>query len=97
MASCWLLLRNNLIFVVAVPGILLISLVVTVLLFEEVPGWRFFRSVYYLPTILSAAVVGTLMRVMFQAQGAANEFSAGSGWSGSSMTGWARCRPPSWC
>jgi ABC-type sugar transport system permease subunit len=68
----WLLLRNNLIFVISVPGILLISLVVTVLLFEEVPGWRFFRSVYYLPTILSAAVVGTLMQVMFQPQGAAN-------------------------
>lgn len=70
----WLLLRNNFIFVFAVPGILLISLVVTVLVFEEVPGWRFFRSVYYLPTILSAAVVGTLMRVMFQSQGAANQF-----------------------
>ncbi len=69
----WLLLRNNLIFVFAVPGILLLSLVVTVLLFEEVPGWRFFRSVYYLPTILSAAVVGTLMRIMFSAQGAAND------------------------
>jgi ABC-type sugar transport system permease subunit len=69
----WLLMRNNLIFVAAVPGILLISLIVTVLLFEEVPGWRFFRSVYYLPTILSAAVVGTLMRVIFQAQGAAND------------------------
>lgn len=68
----WLLLRNNLIFVLSVPGILLVSLVVTVLLFEQAPGWRFFRSVYYLPTILSAAVVGTLMRIMFSAQGAAN-------------------------
>src|SRR5215207_9491584 len=69
----WLLLRNNLIFVFAVPGILLVSLVVTVLLFEEAPGWRLFRSVYYLPTILSAAVVGTLMRIIFSAQGAAND------------------------
>ena len=69
----WLLLRNNLIFVFSVPGILLISIVVTMLLFEEVPGWRFFRSVYYLPTILSAAVVGTLMQVMFQPQGAVND------------------------
>jgi multiple sugar transport system permease protein len=69
----WLLMRNNLIFVFSVPGILLISLVVTILIFEEVPGWRFFRSVYYLPTILSAAVVGTLMQVIFQPQGAANE------------------------
>jgi multiple sugar transport system permease protein len=68
-----LLLRNNLIFVLSVPGILLISLVVSVLLFEHVPGWRFFRSVYYLPTILSAAVVGTLMRVMFSSQGAVND------------------------
>jgi multiple sugar transport system permease protein len=75
----WLLLRNNLIFVFAVPGILLVSLVVTVLLFEEVPGWRFFRSVYYLPTILSAAVVGTLMRIIFSAQGAANDVLGRSG------------------
>jgi ABC-type sugar transport system permease subunit len=75
----WLLLRNNFIFVLAVPGILLISLIVTVLLFEEVAGWRFFRSVFYLPTILSAAVVGTLMRVMFQAQGAANELLGRAG------------------
>jgi multiple sugar transport system permease protein len=68
----WLLLRNNLIFVVSVPGILLLSLVVTVLLHEQVAGWRFFRSVYYLPTILSAAVVGTLMRIMFNSQGVTN-------------------------
>ena len=72
----WLLLRNNLIFVVSVPGILLLSLVVTVLLYEQVVGWKFFRSVYYLPTILSAAVVGTLMRVMFNSQGAANRMLA---------------------
>lgn len=68
----WLLLRNNLIFVVSVPGILLLSLVVTVLLHEQVAGWKFFRSVYYLPTILSAAVVGTLMRIMFNSQGVTN-------------------------
>lgn len=68
----WLLMRNNLIFVVSVPGILLISLVVSVLLHEQVPGWKFFRSVYYLPTILSAAVVGTLMRIMFNVHGVTN-------------------------
>jgi len=68
----WLLMRNNLIFVLSVPGILIISLVVTMLLYEQVPGWKFFRSVYYLPTILSAAVVGTLMRIMFSSQGAIN-------------------------
>lgn len=69
----WLLLRNNFIFLLSIPGILLISLVVSVLLFEEVPGWRFFRSVYYLPTILSAVVVGMLMQTLFSPEGAVNE------------------------
>lgn len=78
----WLLMRNNLIFVASVPGILLISLVVTVLLHEQVAGWKFFRSVYYLPTILSAAVVGTLMRIMFNANGVTNRALAGLGLGG---------------
>jgi multiple sugar transport system permease protein len=75
----WLLIRNNLIFLISIPGILLISLSVSVLLFEEVPGWRFFRSVYYLPTILSAVVVGFLMQILFTAQGAVNEILASVG------------------
>lgn len=69
-----LMLRNNLIFLLAVPGILLICLVVSVLLFEEVPGWRVFRSVYYFPTILSAVVIGFLMKSMFSSKGLVNSF-----------------------
>jgi ABC-type sugar transport system permease subunit len=71
-ADFWTPLRNNAIFLLAVPGILGLSLIVAVLLFEQVPGWRFFRSVYYLPTILSAAVVGMLMRAMFNSRGVVN-------------------------
>jgi multiple sugar transport system permease protein len=67
-----LMLRNNLIFLLSVPGILLISLVVSVLLHEEVPGWRFFRSVYYVPTILSAVVIGFLVKTMFSGKGVVN-------------------------
>jgi ABC-type sugar transport system permease subunit len=68
----WLLLRNNLIFLASIPGILIVSLVVSVLLFEQVPGWKFFRSVYYLPTVLSAVVVGLLMRTLFASDGGVN-------------------------
>jgi multiple sugar transport system permease protein len=77
-----LLLRNNLIMLLAVPGILLFSLVVSLLLFEEVPGWRFFRSVYYLPTILSAVVVGFLMKTMFANEGVVNAILRGLGLGG---------------
>src|SRR5215213_3551635 len=48
----WTPLKTNFIFFTSIPGILLISLVVSVLLFDETPGWKFFRSVYYIPTIL---------------------------------------------
>lgn len=70
----WLLLRNNLIFLLSIPGILFISLVVSMLLYERVPGWSFFRSVYYIPTILSAVIVGFLMKTLFSSEGAVNEF-----------------------
>ncbi len=89
----WTPLRNNGIFLLAIPGILVLSLVVAVLLFERVPGWRFFRSVYYLPTILSAAVVGMLMRAMFNARGVVNNLlenvgleSLSQNWLGSVQT-----------
>ncbi|MDI4650192.1 carbohydrate ABC transporter permease [Cohnella hashimotonis] len=69
----WTLLRNNAIFLLSIPGILLLSLVVSVLLFEEVRGWRFFRSLYYIPTILSSVVVGMLMKMMFAQSGVVNQ------------------------
>ncbi|MBW7455232.1 carbohydrate ABC transporter permease [Paenibacillus sepulcri] len=70
----WTLIRNNIIFLLSIPGILLLSLIVSVLLFEEVPGWRFFRSLYYIPTILSSVVVGLLMKTMFAQSGVVNQF-----------------------
>jgi len=69
----WTLLRNNAVFLLSIPGILLLSLVVSVLLFEEVRGWRFFRSLYYIPTILSSVVVGMLMKMMFSQSGVVNQ------------------------
>ncbi|WP_240420690.1 carbohydrate ABC transporter permease [Paenibacillus periandrae] len=67
-----LMLRNNFIFLISVPGILIICLVVSVLMFEEVPGWKIFRSVYYFPTILSSVIIGFLMKSMFSSRGVVN-------------------------
>ncbi|MCM3701887.1 carbohydrate ABC transporter permease [Paenibacillus macerans] len=81
----WTLLRNNLILLLSIPGILLLSLIVSVLLFEEVRGWRFFRLLYYLPTLLSAVVVGLLMKMMFSPSGVVNQFLHGLGLSDGKM------------
>lgn len=68
----FVLLRANLIFFAAIPVLLVICMVVSVLLNERVPGWRIFRSVYYIPTILSIVIVGFLMRSIFLPDGLLN-------------------------
>lgn len=68
----WVYLRTNLVFLLSIPLILFVSLSVSVLLHEGTPGSRLFRSVYYLPTILSAVVVGLLMRSLFTPDGVVN-------------------------
>ncbi|WP_020577880.1 carbohydrate ABC transporter permease [Actinopolymorpha alba] len=66
------LFRTNLVFLCSIPPLLLLCVVVAVAIYDRVPGWRVFRSVYYLPTVLSAAVVGLLMRILFSPDGAVN-------------------------
>lgn len=68
----WILLRNNLILLLNVPLQVFVGLVVAVLLYEEVPGWRIFRSIYYLPQIISAVIIGFLFRIFFSYNGPLN-------------------------
>ncbi len=68
----WRVALNNLIFLGAVPLILLTSLVTAVLIYEKVWGWKFFRVVFFLPSVISAVVVGILFRVFFASDGPVN-------------------------
>ncbi|MDH2442852.1 sugar ABC transporter permease [Amnibacterium sp. CER49] len=90
------LFQTNLVFLASIPGIFLICIITSVVLWERVPGWRFFRSVYYLPTVLSSAVVGILAKVLFSPQGAVNALLGQVGlsgletdWFGHTGTAWA--------
>jgi ABC-type sugar transport system permease subunit len=69
----WLLLRNSLVLLLAVPLQLFIGLFVAVLLYEEVRGWRFFRTMIYLPQIIAAITIGYLFRVAFSLDGPVNQ------------------------
>jgi len=69
----WLLLRNSLVLLLAVPFQLFIGLFVAVLLYEEVRGWRFFRTLIYLPQIIAALTIGYLFRVAFSLDGPVNQ------------------------
>ncbi len=68
----WILLKNNFLFLLFIPIQLVIGLLVAVLLYEEVFGWKFFRVVFYIPQIISALIIGYLFSVFFSYNGPVN-------------------------
>lgn len=64
---------NNLKFLISVPLVIFTALIVSVLLFERVRGWRFFRVIFFLPNVLSVAVIGIMFRNAFGYYGGVNQ------------------------
>jgi multiple sugar transport system permease protein len=64
---------NNLKFLISVPLVIFAALVVSVLLFERARGWRFFRVIFFLPNVLSVAVIGIMFRNAFGYYGGINQ------------------------
>jgi multiple sugar transport system permease protein len=56
---------NSLIFLVSVPLILVASLLVAVLVYEQVLGWRVFRFLFFIPNVLSPVIIGVLFSTFF--------------------------------
>lgn len=70
---------NNLILLLAIPFAILIPLGVAFLLNEHVLGWRFFRSIYFLPTAISWVVIGVVAVRFFAQRGILNSVLASLG------------------
>jgi putative chitobiose transport system permease protein len=65
-------ITHNLVLLVSVPIMLFLGLVLAVILFEGLKGWRFYRSVLFMPYILSIPVVGIVFSYIFQLRGILN-------------------------
>jgi raffinose/stachyose/melibiose transport system permease protein len=68
----WTLLRNSFVLLISVPLQIFIGLLVAVLLYEQVAGWRLFRAIVYVPQIFSAVIIGYLFRIAFGLDGPVN-------------------------
>jgi ABC-type sugar transport system permease subunit len=64
---------NNLKFLVSVPLVIFVGLLSAILLFERTRGWRFFRLIFFLPNVLSVAVIGLMFKNFFGYDGAVNQ------------------------
>lgn len=75
----WRVLENNGLLLTAVPVAILVPLVIAILLNERVWGWRFFRSVYFLPTAISWVVIGMVAVRFFAQEGLLNRMLSALG------------------
>lgn len=64
---------NNFKFLISVPLVIFAALIVSVLLFERVRGWKYFRVIFFLPNVLSVAVIGIMFRSAFGYYGGVNQ------------------------
>lgn len=64
--------RTNLKFLFAIPAVVTLGTLVSVLLYQEIFGWKFYRVVFFLPSVLSASVIGIIFRTAFSFEGPVN-------------------------
>jgi ABC-type sugar transport system permease subunit len=87
-------LENNLTLFLCVPIMVVLSVALAALLFDRPRGWKVYRTLLFLPYILSIPVVGVVFSYLFTYNGSANTTLRGLGfgflakdWLGS--TAWA--------
>lgn len=69
----WRVMQNNALLLLAVPLAILIPMGIAFLLNEKVAGWKFFRSIYFLPTAISWVVIGMVAIRVFAQEGVLNQ------------------------
>ena len=64
----WISFKNSLVLIALHLGFqLTLALFFSYLLFRTKPGMRFFRSVFFLPTVISATAIGVMFSLLFNA------------------------------
>ncbi|MFO1038179.1 MAG: sugar ABC transporter permease [Geminicoccaceae bacterium] len=72
-------LLNNIKLFLCVPIMLVLSVILSAILFERPKGWRVYRTLLFIPYILSIPTVGFVFGYIFQYQGALNTILKGAG------------------
>lgn len=78
----WIAMKNNLKLFLCVPVLTVISLAIASVLYNKIRGWRFYRSVIFIPYILAIPVVGIVFSYLLQYNGVFNSILRGAGLEG---------------
>lgn len=75
-------LKHSALLLIAVPVLVFISIVFSVLLHERSKGWKVYRSVLFMPYILAVPVIGIVASYIFELNGSLNGILRGVGLDG---------------
>jgi ABC-type sugar transport system permease subunit len=64
--------QHNGMLLLAVPIMVLVSLLISVILYDRVMGWRLYRTALFMPYILAVPIVGIVFSYVFQLNGVLN-------------------------
>ncbi len=71
--------RNVVVVLLFVPIEVLVAGILATFIFLKVPGHRFYRSVYFLPVVLSPIIIGAIFNIVLAANGPLNEINKSLG------------------
>jgi ABC-type sugar transport system permease subunit len=69
----WRSLLDNLKLFLVIPFMTLVALLIAVLLYERIKGWRVYRSLAFLPYVLAIPVVGVVFSYILERHGVLNQ------------------------
>jgi ABC-type sugar transport system permease subunit len=69
----WESVGHNLLLLIAVPFMVIWSLLIAVVLYERLRGWKLYRVMLFLPYILAIPIIAVVMKKIFQFNGPVNE------------------------
>jgi ABC-type sugar transport system permease subunit len=69
----WESVRHNVMLLVAVPFMVVWSLLIAVVLYERLKGWKLYRVILFMPYILAIPIIAVIMKKVFQFNGPVNE------------------------
>ena len=69
----WESVRHNLFLLLAVPVMVAWSLLISIVLYERIKGWKLYRVILFVPYILAVPIIAVVMKKMFQFNGPVNE------------------------
>ncbi|MEO8612826.1 MAG: sugar ABC transporter permease, partial [Chloroflexota bacterium] len=75
-------LRHNLQLLLAVVPLVVVSLGIAIALYERLRGWRWYRTLVFIPYIIAIPIVGVVLKNMFQFNGPINQILRSAGLSG---------------